>query len=528
MQSFATLVQKLGAQRLAAMGAVTLTLIGFFAFVMLRLSQPRMAPLFTELGASESAAVIRELETRGIRYELKADGALILAPQENVARLRMDLAAKGLPGGSSLGYELFDKSDPFTTTASLQNLNRVRALEGELSRSIRTIDRVQAARVHLSMPERRLFQKDRQDARASVVLKVRGELDPGQIRAVRHLVASAVEGLRPGKVSLVDETGRLLADGTGDEADGGSLAAERQASQEKRLRTEVEDIVASVVGRGRARVQVSVDLDHNKVQQTSEAFDPDSRVVRSTQTRSEQNASNDARDTQVTVANELPGATRRDGAANGQREQAQKNEEIVNYEISRTTRTETFDTARIKRLSVAVLVDGVYSKGAGGETTYAPRPDDELQRIATLVRLGVGFDKARGDQVEVVNLRFAEVPAPARLDEPSALAGLLTATHDDLMRFAETGVFALITLVVLVFVVRPLLRQVTAPSLTEPVLEGSAQLGGPAGTQSLPATGTVPALAAPAPQALEQLGELIASRPQEAAAILKSWMRSEA
>lgn len=528
MQSIATLVQKLGAQRLAAMGAVTLTLIGFFAFVMLRLSQPRMVPLFAELGATESAAIVRELETRGIRYEIKGDGALIMAPQEAVARLRMDLASKGMPGGASLGYELFDKSDAFTTTASVQGLNRVRALEGELSRSIRTIDRVQAARVHLSMPERRLFQKDRQEARASVVLKVRGELDPGQVRAIRHLVASAVDGLRPGKVSLVDETGRLLADGASDEADTGTLAAERQVSQERRLRSEVEDIVASVVGRGRARVQVSVDLDHNKVQQTSEAFDPDSRVIRSTQTRSEQNASTDARDAQVTVANELPGAKKSDTPGNGPREQAQKNEEIVNYEISRTTRTETVDSARVKRLSVAVLVDGVYTRGANGDTTYAPRPDEELQRIATLVRLGVGFDKARGDQVEVVNLRFAEVPPPAKLEEPSALAGLFAVTRDDIIRFAETGVFALITLVVLVFVVRPLLRQLSAPALTAGEPEGPAQLAAPAGanTQALPAPGGAPALPASTPQGLEHLGELVASRPQEAAAILKSWMRS--
>lgn len=529
MQSIVTFVQKLGAQRLAAMGAVTLTLIGFFAFVMLRLSQPRMAPLFAELGPAESSAVVRELETRGVKYELKADGALVMAPQEAIARLRMDSAAKGLPGGASLGYELFDKSDAFTTTATVQNLNRVRALEGELARSIRTIDRVQGARVHLSIPERRLFQKDKIEARASIVLKVRGELDAAQVRAIRHLVASAVDGLRPGRVSLVDESGRLLADGAGDETDTASIAAERQTAQEKRIRSEVEDIVASVVGRGRARVQVSVDLDHNKVQQTSEAFDPESRVIRSTQTRTEQNLSNDGRDTQVSVANELPGGQRRDGAANGPREQGQKNEEIVNYEISRTTRTETLDSARVKRLSVAVLVDGVYTKAASGEMAYAPRPEEELQRIGTLVRLGVGFDKARGDQVEIVNLRFAEQPATGRLDEPSGFARLLSFSQDDVMRLAETGVFAAISLVVLFFVVRPLLRQVTAPPLLETVFDAPPQLAAPGGgaAPALQAPGAPPALAASQPPALEQLGQLVASRPQEAAAILKTWMRSE-
>ena len=168
MQQILDLVKKLGPQRLAAMGAVTLTLIGFFAFVMLRLAQPQMATLFADLGPSESNAVIRDLEARGVRNEIRADGAIVMVPRDQVARLRMELAAKGLPGGGGIGYEIFDKSDAFTATSFVQNLNQVRALEGELARSIRTIDRVQAARVHLSIPERRLFQKDKPEARASI------------------------------------------------------------------------------------------------------------------------------------------------------------------------------------------------------------------------------------------------------------------------------------------------------------------------------------------------------------------------
>lgn len=530
MQQILDLVKKLGPQRLVAMGAVTLTLIGFFAFVMLRLAQPQMTTLFADLGPSESAAVVRELETRGVKSELRADGAIVMVPREQVARLRMDLAAKGLPGGGGIGYEIFDKSDAFTATSFVQNLNQVRALEGEIARSIRTIDRVQAARVHLSIPERKLFQKDRPEARASIVLKVRGDLEPAQVRAIRHLVASAVEGLKPGRISLVDEAGRLLADGAGDENDVATASADRQASHEKRLKTQVEEIVASVVGRGRARVQVTVDLDSNRIQQTSEAYDPESRVVRSTQTRNESNASTEGnKDNQVTVANELPAAQR--GGAGGQSrgEQGQKNEEVVNYEISRTTRTETIEAGRVKRLSVAVLVDGLYARNANGDLAYEARSPEEIDRIATLVRLGVGFDKARGDQVEVVNLRFAESPVVADLAAPGLFQQLLTFSRDDILRFAEVGVFVLISLLVLAFVVRPLLRQMTAPAAGEAARSDSEALAGGKDAPAVTGPDGSPALPAPAgPPTLDAIGQQIAAQPQDAAAILRNWMRSAA
>lgn len=505
------------------MGAVTLTLIGFFAFVMVRMSQPRMTTLFAELSAAESSAIVRDLETRGQKFELGGDGSIIRVPQDIAARLRMDLAAKGMPGGGSVGYEIFDKGDSFTATATVQNLNKVRALEGELARSIRTIDRVQSARVHLSMPEKRLFLKDKAEARASIILKVRGELETSQVRAIRHLVASAVDGLKPARVSLVDETGRLLADGAGDESDTAGIAADRQSAHEKRLKGDVENIVASIVGRGRARVQVTVELDSTRTQQTSEAFDPESRVIRSTQNRTEQNTTAEASDKQVSVSNELPGA-KRDGQSTT-REQGQKNEEIVNYEISRTTRTETNDGGRVKRLSVAVLVDGTYTKGSAGDMTYAPRSDEDLQRIATLVRLGVGFDKARGDQVEIVNLRFAELPVAEPAPETSALSQLIAFSHDDLMRLTEAGVFLLMTLIVLFFVVRPLVRQVMAPLVGE-ILDAPphAQLSATPGSAAN--AGAAPALTGPPPQ-IEQLGQIVATRPQEAAAILKTWMRTQ-
>src|ERR1700690_3360577 len=179
---------------MAAMAAVTLALIGFFSFLMIRMTTPQMVPLFTDLSLDDSSTIIKDLERQGIVYELRNDGTIIMVPQEKVARLRMKLAEGGLPKGGGVGYEIFDKTDALGTTSFVQNINHLRALEGELSRTIRAIDRVQAARVHLVLPERPLFSRETPEPSASIVLRVRGALEPQQIRAIRHLVASAVNG----------------------------------------------------------------------------------------------------------------------------------------------------------------------------------------------------------------------------------------------------------------------------------------------------------------------------------------------
>ena len=268
MNGVLDVVKKLGPQKLMALGAVTLALMAFFAFIIMRVTAPTMTTLFTDMNLQDSTAVIRELDQRGIKYEMRYDGGTIMVPKDQVLKLRMDLASKGLPQGGGVGYEIFDKTDSMSSTSFVQNVNQLRALEGELARTIRSIDRVQNARVHLAIPEKQLFQREKKEVRASIVLKVRGELEPGQVRAIRHLVATAVEGLKPERVSVVDEAGRLLADGAGDSADTSVIASEKQQGYERRVRQQVEDIVASVVGRGRARVQVSAEMDFNRVQQT--------------------------------------------------------------------------------------------------------------------------------------------------------------------------------------------------------------------------------------------------------------------
>jgi flagellar M-ring protein FliF len=294
-----------------------------------------------------------------------------------------------------------------------------------------------------------------------------------------------------------------------------------------------------VVGQGRARVQLSADFDFNKVTQTSDKYDPEGRVLRSSQTREESSATAE-NNGQVTVNNELPGQQRNDGTA-AAREQSKKSEETNNYEISRITKTEVTEAGRVNRISVAVLVDGIYSKNDKGEMVYADRTKEQLDRIAAVVRSAIGFDQKRGDQVEVVNLRFAEPPSVPAVVEPTGLLGMFQFTKDDVMYVIELGVMMLLGLVVLFMVIRPLVKRILAaemvPSLTAggamPALAGgAAQEGGTPGQALLPGStnhlidvaqvqGQVHA------QAVHRVGELAERNPNETAAIIRQWLSEE-
>ena len=525
-----------------AMIAVTTALIGFFAFVIMRVTTPQMTTLFTDLSAEDSSGIIKDLERQAIPFELRNEGAVIMVPKDKVTRLRIKLAEGGLPKGGGVGYEIFDKSDALGTTSFVQNINHLRALEGELARTIRAIDRIQAARVHLVLPERPLFSRETPEPSASIVVRVRGSLDAPQIRAIRHVVASAVNGLKPQRVSIVDESGRLLADGASSDPEN-AIGDERRTALEKRMRNEVEAIVSSVVGQGRARVQLTADFDYNKVTQTSDKFDPEGRVLRSSQTREESSATAD-NNGQVTVNNELPGNQSRDSAGVA-RDQSKKSEETNNYEISRTTKTEVTEAGRVNRISVAVLVDGAYTKNEKGEMVYQDRSKEQLDRIATLVRSAIGFDQKRGDQVEVVNLRFAEAPAVPPVVEPTGLLGMLQFTKDDVMYVIELGVMMLLGLVVLFMVIRPLVKRILAsevvPALTQGMLpalaDGSAHggEGGASGQALVPGTSGTAALIDVAQvqgqvhaQAVHRVGELAERNPNETASIVRQWLSEPA
>jgi flagellar M-ring protein FliF len=539
-------LKNLGAPRVAAMGAVALGLVGFFVYIILRMSQPQMALLFSDLTLEDSAQIVKELERRQVRFQIRNEGGQIFVAQEQVARVRLQLAETGMPRGGGVGYEIFDKGDALSSTSFVQNMNQLRALEGELARTIRGIERVQTARVHLVMPERALFSRERTEPSASIVLRVRGGLEPQQIRAVRHLVASAVRGLSPQRISIVDESGRLLADGAGDAAGmTGTSIDERRASQERHLREQVESIIASVVGPGRARVQVTADMDFNRVTQTSDDFDPERRVVRSTQTREEQSNSGEAsRDGQVSVGNELPGANQTTPQQAATREASRKSEETVNYEIARTQRTEVTEGGRVKRVSVAVLVDGLYARDAQGNVNYQPRPPEELERIGALVRSAIGFDQRRGDQVEIVNLRFAEAPQLAAPEAPKPWWMIYDLTKEDIRYAIELFVLLIVSILVMLFVVRPLLRRIVTPdppqALPAPVLSGKGGGNGDGGDDkpAVKAPPIAPAMESATMKMIEiaqikgevhqaslaKVGELVEKNPHETVSIIRQWL----
>lgn len=568
----------LGPSRLLALGGVTIALVVFFAFIMMRVSQPSMALLYSGLPVSDSAEIVSKLEAMGVPFELRGDGTTIMVPKADALRLRMNMAEAGLPSGGSVGYEIFDEASALGTTSFVQNMNHLRALEGELARTIRALDSIQAARVHLVMPERELFSRERQDPTASIVVRARGGLGRSQARGIQFLVASAVEGLVPGNVSIIDETGAMIAGGSDGAVGGSSSMDERQREYETRLRRQVADIVTSVVGTNRARIQVAAELDFNRITRNSETFDPEGQVVRSTQTVEESSSAVErdaAGQAGVTVGNQLPDAIGQGGNGDDatSNESNARIEETVNYEISRTTTTEVVEAGSVKRLSVAVLVDGVYETAADGSQIYAERTAQELELIGRLVRSAIGFDETRGDRVEVVNLPISDTGIEPLVDD-AAQTGLMASL--DTMRLAELGALLVVTLLGIFLVARPLINMLTgggagvkqagraaitggasgAPQLTGPGMEkmlaqaekdGQAVIKGPDGNPI--------ALAAPTPEqqaammlqdksgsmidiaqiegqvresSVRKVGEIVQNHPEESLSILRTWLHETA
>ncbi len=543
------------------MGVVAAGLIGVFIFLSYRLSQPQMSVLFADLAFQDSTEIVSQLDSLNVPYLIRNNGGTILVPQTRALRLRMTLAEQGVPTSGVVGYEIFDKSDTLGKTSFVQNLNHLRALEGELSRTISAIDRIKKARVHLVLPKKQLFSRDKAEPSASIVLKVRGSLDQAQIGAIQHLIASAVEGLSAGRVSIVDETGRLLANGakgsSGEEMV--SSIDERTINIENRLRTRIGSLIGNIVGPGKARVQVKAEVNYKRTTQTSKSFDPNGQVVRSTQTKEQTSAARESTSSDaVTVGNELPSTGDEASDPNSPKNSENKNstEEVVNYEISSTSKTEVTEAGKIQRVSVAVLIDGIYTKAADGSSQYQERTPEQIEKIATLVRSIIGFDKARGDTVEVINLRFAPEPAPEELEATED--AFLNLTKDDYFHIGELVTLLLISLLVLLFVVRPLIQRIVAPNEDDPLAieggggssaegEAAPQLTAPDGTPipvqdgvpqlegpNIPKTATATAIevAQIAGQAQEstvkRVGELVKHNPTEAAAIIRQWLQEAA
>ncbi len=556
MSNFSNLLRSLGMARLAMLALVGVSLLGFFGFIALRMSDEPKALLFSDVGVEDASKMIAELDATNVPYELRGDGSMIYVPQSEVLRLRMMLAEKGLPAGGTVGYEIFDNADALGTTSFVQNINHLRALEGELARTIRSIDGIEAARVHLVLPERELFSRDRREPTASIVLKVsRNSLSSQQVKAIQYLVSSAVDGLAPARVSIVDERGTLLASGSGDDEQSllTSSVDERRTAYENRIRTHLENILQRVVGSEKARVEVTAQMDYNRVTQTSDIYDPASQVVRSTQTVEDSSSSTDgARNDGVTVGNNLPNANLGGAEAEtGSKQAANRTEETVNYEISRTTKTEVLEPGRVKRLSVAVLVDGSYTAGSDGNTVYTPRSEQELEKIQALVKSAIGFEESRGDQVEVVNLQFAQPSGiePGELTETPD-AGFMEFGRADIMRLAELAVIGVLGLIAMFFVFRPLVTRLSGGAAGAGGMLALPRGGNADGQVALPgpdgADGMAGALPSPdqlnedmlidiaqvagkvKQSSVRKIGELVTNHPDESISILRSWLHETA
>ncbi|MCK6452976.1 MAG: flagellar M-ring protein FliF, partial [Alphaproteobacteria bacterium] len=452
MNNLLQTLRNLGPARLASLGVAALGLIGFFVYISLRLSTPSMALLYADLELNDSSQITAKLQGMNVPFQLRGDGNQILVPAEQVQQIRMALATEGLPSGGSIGYEIFDRTQSLGTSNFVQNVNHVRALEGELARTIRTMGQVKSARVHLVLPQRDLFSRTRQEASASIILRMKGttRLDRPQVQAVQHLVASAVPSLSPARISIVDDRGTLLARGAGPDGNAATATAdELRVAYESRVARSIEELLERSVGVGKVRAEVSAEFDYDRVTINTETFDPDTQVARSTQTteeasRSREAAPNDA----VSISGNLPEG-QADAAGAGAGSQNSRTDTTTNFEISRTVKNQVREGGQIKRLSVAVLVDGVYENG-----TYAPRPPQQLEQFTRLVRSAVGFNGDRGDTVELVNMQFAEV-APRTGDEASDL--ILGFTRAELLRLGEVVILSIVGLLALLLVVRPLI-----------------------------------------------------------------------
>lgn len=487
-------LRNLGATRLVALAAVGFALIAFFIFIVTRLATPGMTLLYSGLDPSDSGQIVQRIETQGIRYELRGDGSQIYVPQDQVARLRLSLASEGIPAGGSIGYEIFDRADALGTTNFVQQINQIRALEGELARTIRSLHQVRSARVHLVMPKRELFSRDRAEPTASVVLALQGSLDKGQVSAIQHLVSSAVPGMKSKNVSVIDNNGELLARGADDGGFDSASSADMRRSYEARLSQAIEELLSQTLGVGKVRAEVTADLDFNRVTTNREDFNPDGQVVRSTNSVEETGTSQERQPANnVSVANNTPNPPGQDanGTA-GSSSQTGRTEETVNYEISKTVRTEVKAGGEVTRISAAVLVDGTHGVAEDGTKTYTPRTAEELAQIDALVKSAIGFDEKRGDVVNVVNMKFAE----PELIEESGLS-LFGFDKTDLMRLAELVVLAIVAMLVLLLVVRPLLGRILAMPAIAPA---NVALAGPADQLALP-PGAAAALAIPGPAA---------------------------
>ena len=547
MDALSQMMRNLGPTRLAVMGAMLFGLIGFFIFITARLSAPSLELLYRELDAADASRIVQQLETANIPFEIKQNGSAIHVPSDQVARLRLKMANQGLPTGGSVGYEIFDNAESLGTTNFVQNVNLVRALEGELARTIRSLANVKTARVHLVLPKRELFSREKPQPSTSITLKMAGaqRLDKEQISAIQHLVAAAVPGLNPRRISIIDNRGSLLAAGFED-SDNDQVQArkgdDRRRQFEAKMGLMLENLLTKNVGMGKVRAEVSAEMDFDRITTNEELFDPDGQVVRSTHSVEEGTTSSEAGPEPVSVGQNLPdpNATTAQGpsASNSQ----SRTDETVNYEITKKIVSHVRDIGVVRRLSVAVLVDGIRTLNADtGNLDYTKRSEGDMKLLTQLVHTAIGYDPNRGDTVDVINLEFVDQDPEA---EPK-LELFFGMDKNDMLRLAEILVLSIVAILVILLVVRPVITRAfeSLPQAAD-ALSHAAMLSGESGAPALTGPGGVPVPTEDDDEfeelididrvegrvkasAVKKIEEIVDKHPAEALSIVRSWIYQE-
>jgi flagellar M-ring protein FliF len=489
-------------------------------------TQPDLVLLYAGLDGVAAGEVIAALDQRGVIYEVR--GNAIHVPAQDRDALRMTLAAEGLPATGATGYELLDGLTGFGTTSQMFDAAYWRAKEGELARTISANPLIRAARVHIAQPPARAFQPSLRPTASVTLTTAGGGLSREIAHALKHLVASAVPGMQPSDVSVIDTLTGLVETESAS-APFAQVAAERAAE----LKRNVERLLTARVGPGKAIVEVSLDLVTEQETISERRFDPKERVAISTDTE-ERSANSTDQGGDVTVASNLPDGDA--AAGGGGQSQTSETRERTNFEVSETQRELQRPPGSIRRLTVAVLVDGVAQTAADGTVSIVPRPEEELQVLRELVASTVGLDEARGDQLTLRTLEFQSLPEIGLPPPPALFANI---GPIDPLSLVKLAVLALVALVLGLFVVRPLLVNARSPdrlpgAATPLAIAGGAAAGVPVLTGEIEdARGAfgeinaeISAQPAPAPDPVERLKRLIEERQSESVEILRGWMET--
>lgn len=484
--------------------------------------------LFSGLAQEDAAAVVARLQEQRIPYQLAQDGTAIMVPTTQVHEVRLSLAGEGLPRGGGIGFELFDKTS-LGTTDFVQKLNYQRALQGELARTISGLDQIASARVHIATPKESVFIEDEKEPSASVIIALRGreKLSTTQIKSIVNLVASAVPGLTPDNITVVDTAGRLLFRQEGDQMSmQSSTQHEYQLRVEEALRRKVEGLLEEVVGAGRAQARVTAEINFSRVNVTQENFDPEGQVVRSEQVLDEQDQQGSEQPSGIPGVKGNLATFAESGESGAGGENYKRSNITRNYEISRVTRHVEEATGEIRRLSVAVMIDGSYERQTDdkGNTTlhYTARTPDELKSFEKIVRNAIGYSEERGDTVEVAGVPFA---ASSALEPEASGVDKWSAIIDKLVM---PIVYLLMAVAFIMFVIRPFFRmlgekQVEAEDVPVRAATTARRAASEGGGEEDEDLGFAPKKMTDK----ERIYKLAQSDPDRAADLVRRWLREE-